>query len=164
MGTGFHVTDFPSARLVHGRDGRSLADVWGDHAEAYLGCTVAGFPNLFWMVGPNCGLGHSSIIFMIEAQANYIADALRVMDERRLASVEVRREAQDAFNRDIQQRLKGSVWNTGGCASWYLDASGRNSTIWPGFTWQFRQRTRQFDAAAYQLRSGALETQPVGVA
>jgi len=164
MGTGFHVTDFPSAHLVHGRDGRSLGEVWGDHAEAYRGCTVAGFPNLFWMVGPNCGLGHSSIIFMIEAQANYVVDALRVMDERRLASVEVRRDAQDAFNRDIQERLKTTVWNTGGCASWYIDASGRNSTIWPRFTWQFRQQTRRFDPVAYRLRSAVLEREAVGVA
>jgi cation diffusion facilitator CzcD-associated flavoprotein CzcO len=149
--TGFHVTDLPIADLVRGRDGRTLGDVWQGSMQAYRGTAVAGFPNLFFVVGPNTGLGHNSIVVMIESQLTYIMDALRTMRERGAARVEVRPEVQEAYNTELQQRLRGTVWNTGGCSSWYLDASGRNTTIWPDFTWRFRLDLRQFDAGAYVL-------------
>jgi hypothetical protein len=106
------------------------------------------------LMGPNTGLGHTSVVFMIESQIAYIADALRTMQERGADVVEVRREAQEASNREVQERLQGSVWNTGGCASWYLDANGRNATIWPDFTWRFWQQTRRFDEPAYLFADG----------
>ena len=81
--TGFHVTDMPAAERVRGRDGRSLAEVWDGSPQAHMGTTVAGCPNLFFLVGPNTGLGHNSIVFMIESQCNYVLDALRLMDARR---------------------------------------------------------------------------------
>jgi hypothetical protein len=90
---------------------------------------------------------------MIEAQIAYVADALRTMRERGATTLEVREESVERYDAEIQEKLAGSVWNTGGCASWYLDDMGRNSVIWPGFTWPFKRRTLRFDATAYDLRN-----------
>ncbi len=152
--TGFHVTDMPAAAYVCGRGGQTLADAWRDGPRAYLGTTVAGFPNLFLLIGPNTGLGHSSMVFMIESQLAYILDCLRLMDRQGARAVEVRPEAQSAFNDELQRRMQGTVW-TSGCSSWYLDASRHNSTLWPGFTWEYRRRTRRFDAANYRLTTAS---------
>jgi cation diffusion facilitator CzcD-associated flavoprotein CzcO len=148
--TGFHVTDTDFARRLHGRGGVSLAERWADGPRAYLGTTIAGFPNLFVMIGPNTGLGHNSMVYMIESQIQYILDCLRAMRRCDLCAVEVRAEVQAAFNAEMQRRMHGTVW-TSGCASWYLDAGGRNSTLWPGFTFEFRHRTRHFDPQAYDV-------------
>jgi cation diffusion facilitator CzcD-associated flavoprotein CzcO len=153
LGTGFHVTDPPTAWLVRGREGVTLAEAAGTSPQAYLGTAMAGFPNLFKIIGPNTGLGHSSMVFMIESQLNYVMDAVHTMDERRIASVEVRPEAVARFNEEVQAMMKNTVWSSG-CASWYLDAQGRNTTLWPDFTFRFRQRTRHFDADSYELRVG----------
>jgi len=123
--------------------------------QAHRGTTVAGFPNYFHLVGPNTGLGHNSIVFMIEAQLNYLLGALRAMDERGATRIEVRRDAQEAYNDFLQSRMDRTVWNSGGCSSWYLDANGKNTTIWPDFTFRFWQRTRRFDEAAYALSAPA---------
>jgi len=152
LGTGFHVTDMPVAGWVHGHDGRTMDEVWQGTPQAYLGTTVAGFPNLFMLVGPNTGLGHNSIVFMIESQLNYVMDCLRHIDREAISTFEVREDVQRRFNDDIQRQLDGTVWTSGGCVSWYLDANGRNSTVWPGFTWPFRRRLRRFDPADYELR------------
>jgi cation diffusion facilitator CzcD-associated flavoprotein CzcO len=164
FGTGFHVTDPPAADIVRGRDGRTLAETWAGSMQAHRGTTIAGFPNLFFLVGPNTGLGHNSIVFMIESQLNYVLDALRTMDARGAASVDVRPEAQAAFNDDVQDRLHDTVWNSGGCASWYLDDTGRNTVLWPGFTWPFRRLLRHFDAEHYELNVPAPTTAPLPVA
>ncbi len=157
LGTGFHVTDMPVAHWIYGGDGHTLAEHWGGSggsasAESYLGSTVAGFPNLFLLVGPNTGLGHNSIVFMIESQLSYLMQALRFMDERRLQVIEVREPVQRQYNEQLQQRLRGTVWNSGGCASWYLDEHGKNTTIWPGSTWPYRQRLRHFQPEDYEIR------------
>jgi cation diffusion facilitator CzcD-associated flavoprotein CzcO len=150
LATGFRVTDNPFAERVRGRGGRRLSEVWAESGQqAYRGTTVAGFPNLFLLMGPNTGLGHTSVVFMIESQVRYVADALRQMRRRRWAAVEVRPEVQAAYNRDVQARLRRTVWNTGGCASWYLDAHGRNTTMWPDFTWKYRLLMRRFDPESY---------------
>jgi cation diffusion facilitator CzcD-associated flavoprotein CzcO len=154
FGTGFRVIDMPFADRVTGRGGVKLAEAWEGGMKAHKGTSIAGFPNLFMLLGPNTGLGHNSVVFMIEAQIEYVAEALRTMRERGATSLEVRREAMEAYDAEVQRRLQGSVWNTGGCASWYLDDQGRNSTIWPGFTWPYRRRMLDFDAAAYELRAG----------
>jgi cation diffusion facilitator CzcD-associated flavoprotein CzcO len=159
LGTGFHVTDPPTARLVRGRDGRTLAEAAAQGIQAYRGATITGLPNFFKLIGPNTGLGHSSMIFMIEAQLRYVMDGLRVMDERGIASFEVRPEAMAAYNARIQSMMPGTVWMSG-CASWYLDAQGNNTTIWPDFTFRFRHHTRRFDVAAYALREGAEVAEP----
>jgi cation diffusion facilitator CzcD-associated flavoprotein CzcO len=151
LATGFHVTDVRFAKIVRGRDGALMSDVWNGSPQAYRGTAVAGFPNLFIITGPNTGLGHNSLVYMIEAQLDYLMDALRVIDERGATRVEVRRAVQEAYNAELQSRMGGTVWNSGGCSSWYIDANGKNTTIWPDFTWRFRRQTRHFDAAAYEL-------------
>jgi cation diffusion facilitator CzcD-associated flavoprotein CzcO len=154
LGTGFHVTDPPTAQLVRGRGGRTLAERAHAGIQAYRGATIAGLPNFFKLIGPNTGLGHNSMVFMIESQLRYVMDALRVMDEQQIATFEIRPEAMAAYNEQIQSKMPGTVWMSG-CASWYLDAEGRNTTIWPDFTFRFRHRTRRFDTRAYSLRRRA---------
>jgi cation diffusion facilitator CzcD-associated flavoprotein CzcO len=155
FGTGFHVTDVPIADRVSGRDGRTLAEVWQGSMQAYKGTTVAGFPNLFFLVGPNTGLGHTSIVFMIESQVEYVLDALRTMRRHGARTVEVREDAQAAYNAELDRMTEGTVWVTGGCTSYYIDRNGHNSALWPTFTWPFRRQLREFDAAAYALGSRA---------
>ena len=155
FGTGFHVTDMPVASRVTGRDGVLLADHWRDGAHAHRGTTTTGFPNLFMLVGPNTGLGHTSQVVMIESQIAYVVDALRQAGARQAATVEVRPEAEAAWNARVQEDMTGTVWTTGNCASWYLDEAGRNTTLWPSFTWRFRRETRRFDPAAYAFGSPA---------
>jgi cation diffusion facilitator CzcD-associated flavoprotein CzcO len=147
--TGFTPTDPPIARRLRGREGRTLSEVWGGSPQSYLASTVAGFPNLFLLYGPNSNLGHNSIVYMLESQMNYVMGALKAMRERGHHALEVRPEVQDAFNEEMQSRLARSVWDAGGCGSWYLDANGRDSTMWPGFTYEFRKRTRAFDLDSY---------------
>ncbi len=149
-GTGFHVTDIQLPHHLRGRDGELLAERWQASPSAYLGTSVAGFPNLFFLIGPNTGLGHNSMVYMIESQITYILDCLRIMDQRKLKAVEVLPQAQEIYNVEIQRRMRGTAWASG-CQSWYLDANGRNSTLWPGFTFEFRRRTRRFDPEHYAL-------------
>ena len=156
FGTGFHVTDPPISARVHGEDGRSVADVWQGSPRAYLGTTVAGFPNFFLLIGPNLGNGHSSAIVLIEAQLRYILDAMRTMRDQRAATVEVRRDVQAAYNERVQKALATTVWNAGGCKSYYLDRNGTNSTIYPWTTLDLRRRTSRFDAKDYVLGGAAV--------
>ena len=151
FGTGFHVTDVPIADRVRGRDGRTLAETWNGSMAAYKGTTVAGYPNLFLLVGPNTGLGHTSIVYMIESQLAYVLDALRTMRARRAGTLEVREEAQAAYNAELDRMTKDTVWVTGGCTSYYIDRNGHNSALWPTYTWPFRRQLRRFDPAAYSL-------------
>jgi cation diffusion facilitator CzcD-associated flavoprotein CzcO len=153
--TGFHVTDIRIAHRITGAAGTTLADEWDGSPEAYRGTAVAGFPNLFFLVGPNTGLGHNSIVFMIEAQVQYVMDALAHMDTTRATRVEVKPDAQRAYNEHIQAKLADTVWNTGGCSSWYIDRNGRNATIWPDFTFRFWGQMRRFDPQAYELTATA---------
>ncbi len=150
FGTGFHVTDVPLAAKLVGKDGRTLREHWDEHGMSALhGATVAGFPNLFLLVGPNTGLGHNSIIFMIESQLKYVLGALRAMEHTGAATLEPRPDVQERYNAQIQQQLRKTVWNTGGCSSWYLDDRGRNTTLWPTFTFRFRGLVRRFSRADY---------------
>jgi cation diffusion facilitator CzcD-associated flavoprotein CzcO len=158
--TGFYVTDIPLANIVTGASGEKLSDVWDRSPQAYRGTAIAGFPNLFLLVGPNVGLGHNSIVFMIEAQLNYVLGALDAMKQRGAGRVEVRRDAQEAYNDHLQAKMGQTVWNSGGCASWYIDAQGKNTTIWPDFTFRFWQQTREFDAAAYELAPASARAEP----
>lgn len=152
FGTGFHVTDPPAASYVRGRDGRTLAEHWSDTGMSALhGMAIAGFPNLYMLVGPNTGLGHNSIVLMIEAQVGYLLDLLTRMDARGLTQVEPTRDAQDAYNDGLQRKLERTVWNTGGCESWYLDANGRNTTLWPTFTFEFMRQLRHADLSEYAV-------------
>ncbi|MGP3753043.1 flavin-containing monooxygenase [Streptomyces sp. IBSNAI001] len=152
LGTGFHVTDMPIASRVVGADGITLAESWKGGMQALRGATAAGFPNWMTIIGPNTGLGNSSMILMIESQLNYMADYLRQLDVLggRVA-LDARPSAVGDWNRRVQERMKRTVWNTGGCTSWYLDADGRNTTVWPGTTAEFRRATRSVDLGDYDV-------------
>ncbi|MCV7432479.1 flavin-containing monooxygenase [Mycolicibacterium bacteremicum] len=149
--TGFTPTEPPVAHLLTGTDGATLAAHWAGSPSAHLGITVPGFPNLFLMYGPNTNLGHSSIVYMLESQAAYLAAALRVMRAGGVASVDVRADAEQQYNEWVADALTNTVWNSGGCSSWYLDSRGRNSVMWPTFTFRFRARTKSFDADNYTI-------------
>lgn len=152
FGTGFHVTDMPIADRVVGADGRTLAESWKGGMQALRGASAAGFPNWMTIIGPNTGLGNSSMILMIESQLNYMADYLRQLDVLGgRAALDARPSAVHAWNRRVQDRMKRTVWSTGGCTSWYLDANGRNTTVWPGTTAEFRRATRRVDLAEYEV-------------
>jgi cation diffusion facilitator CzcD-associated flavoprotein CzcO len=156
-GTGFNVVDMPVARYVRGRAGRTLDECWKGSPRAHLGCTIPGFPNFFMLLGPNTGLGHSSMVYMIESQVAYVMDALRTMSQRGAELAEVKPEATEAFNRRLDERMQGTVWTTG-CSSWYLDDTGRNATLWPDWTFRFRKRASRFDPAEYELSAAVRET------
>ena len=148
LSTGFESTRFLSPMEIRGRDGRDLNEAWQDGANAYLGMAVAGFPNLFVMYGPNTNLGSGSIIFQLESQMAYIADAVERL-RRSGGLLSVRSEVQQAFDSEMQTRLSTSVWQTG-CNNWYVDEHGRNTNNWPGFTLEYRRRTRRLDPADYE--------------
>jgi cation diffusion facilitator CzcD-associated flavoprotein CzcO len=152
FGTGFRVTDNPVADRVRGADGRTLAEQWGDTGmQAYLGTTVARFPNFFMLAGPNTGIGHTSLVVMLEAQLRYVVDAVRTAEAQGAGAIEVRKPVVDRFNAMVQRKASKTVWNTGGCASWYLDDHGRNTVLWPDYTFRFVRSTRRFDARSYEL-------------
>jgi cation diffusion facilitator CzcD-associated flavoprotein CzcO len=163
FGTGFHVTDMPIAHRVRGRDGRTLDETWAGSPQAHLGTTVTGFPNLFLLLGPNTGLGHNSVVFMIEAQIAHVMAALRHLDATGGAALEPRPEAQAAFVAEIDAEMQGTVWTTGGCQSWYLDATGRNSTLWPGFTYPFKRRLERLVPGEYLVHPPVPAAAPVAV-
>ncbi|MET8473263.1 NAD(P)/FAD-dependent oxidoreductase [Streptomyces sp. NPDC006422] len=152
FGTGFHVTDMPIAERVVNGEGVSLAESWKGGMAALRGATAAGFPNFMTIIGPNTGLGNSSMILMIEAQLNYLADYLRqlnVLGGR--VALTPRETAVTGWNNRVQDRMKRTVWNTGGCNSWYLDENGVNTTVWPGTTSEFRHATRHVDVGEYEV-------------
>ncbi len=151
FGTGFRLLDMPIAELLRRADGRTMAEVWQGSPRGYLGTTVAGFPNAFILLGPNLGNGHSSATVTMEAQVGYVVDALRTMERHGLGSVDVRPDVQERFNAEVDERLAGSVWNAGGCASYYLDGTGRNSFMYPWSTVHYRRRTRRFDVHNYAV-------------
>ncbi len=154
MGTGFDAAEPPYAGHIVGREGRRLSDLWQEKGvEAYAGSTVAGFPNLFLMIGPNATLAHNSMIYMIESHINYIASALAFMSRPGVGTVEVKPGVQRRYNERLQARLEHSVWVEGGCRSWYLDHRGRNTTLWPDHTWKFRRLTRRFHPGEYIVRA-----------
>jgi cation diffusion facilitator CzcD-associated flavoprotein CzcO len=153
--TGFTPTDPPIAHVLRDADGRTMSEHWQGSPQAYLGTTVAGFPNLFMLWGPNLNLGHSSIVYMLESQIGYVMQALDAMDARERATLEVKPQVQDEWNDYLQERLAGTVWDTGGCRSWYLDANGRDSVMWPDFTFNFRRRVSEFDPNDYRLEPAA---------
>ncbi|HEY2443614.1 MAG TPA: NAD(P)/FAD-dependent oxidoreductase [Streptosporangiaceae bacterium] len=155
FGTGFHVTDAWAKAQITGRGGLKIADAWRSGVTAHLGTTVAGFPNLFFIVGPNTGLGHNSIIFIIESQVRYVIGCLRLIASKQARSIEVRPGAQERFNRWVQRKSRGSVWLKGGCDSWYLDEHGVNRSLWPASTVNFWLRMRRVRPADFILEGAA---------
>jgi cation diffusion facilitator CzcD-associated flavoprotein CzcO len=153
--TGFHVIDMPLARRITGADGVTLAQVWGDDMRALRGTTIAGFPNLCLLIGPNTGLGHNSLIHIIEAQLGYTLDYLAALDRLGAAALDARPDAEQRWCDDVQRRMASTVWATGGCVSWYLNAAGRNPTLWPGSVGRFRRATRRVDLDEYEVITAA---------
>jgi cation diffusion facilitator CzcD-associated flavoprotein CzcO len=149
FGTGFQVTDPPVSHRIRGRGGELLSDRWDGSPQAYLGIGVSGFPNLFMLLGPNTGLGHNSVLLMIEAQIAYLRRALRYRRQHGLATLEPTPEAQDRFVAALDRGTEGSVWTAGGCLSWYVDGTGRNSTLWPGSVRDYQRRLARFEIGDY---------------
>jgi cation diffusion facilitator CzcD-associated flavoprotein CzcO len=151
LATGFQAAEGMLVFDVKGRNGLDIKEAWKNGAEAYLGVTVSGFPNFFFIVGPNTGLGHTSMIIMIEAQVNYIMGALKNMRAAGARFIDLKQEALRTFNTDIQTKLAQTVWQSGGCQSWYQDSNGKNVVLWPGFTFTFIKRTRNFEPDKYEI-------------
>ncbi|MDX2234527.1 MAG: NAD(P)/FAD-dependent oxidoreductase [Hyphomonadaceae bacterium] len=142
--TGFDATHFADAVAVTGVRGQTLKDAWAQGPEAYLGLLVAGFPNFFLVYGPNTNLGHNSILFMIERQAEYIAACVGAMRKGNARRIDVRPEAQTRFNRELQTRLRTTAW-AAGCTSWYKTEGGKITNNWMGSTREYAQRTKKPD-------------------
>lgn len=152
FGTGFHASEMPITQHVYTPDGETLSQRWSGSPRAYLGTMVAGFPNAYLIHGPNIGLGHTSVIQMFESQINYITAAVGYSARNRVGALEPTEQAQDAFNELVDKQTQGTVWTAGGCTSWYLDTTGRNSSLWPGSTIEYRNLARRFDPDAHILR------------
>lgn len=150
--TGFQIVDQPAPFALYGRDGQDLRTRWEREARAYLGTTVPGFPNLFIITGPNTGLGHNSMVFMMEAQFEYVIDALKCLRHKGLRDVDVREDALAAFVDEMERRARGTTWRSG-CKSWYLNRDGKSVGLWPGYTFEYRRRTARFDVENYRLTS-----------
>jgi hypothetical protein len=137
---------------IHGIDGRSLKEHWAATGmRAYCGTTITGFPNFFMLAGPNTGIGHTSLVVMIEAQVGHIVGALRALRDRGAGVVDVRPKVLERWSAAVQTKAAPTVWNSGGCSSWYLDDAGRNTTLWPDYSFRFVRRTRTFDPTDYVL-------------
>lgn len=150
LATGFDSTSFLAPMTIHGVGGRSLHDEWHGHARAYLGLTIAGFPNFFMMYGPNTNLGHNSIIFMIECQTQYVMDCLRQMDARDLGTIMLKPDVLEAYNAELQRELAGTVW-AATANSWYKTADGTITNNWSGTTFRYWLKTRRADLACYHV-------------
>jgi len=149
LATGFDAAEGTLPFTVRGRGGADVQAQWRAHGpQAYLGSSLPGFPNLFLLVGPNTGLGHNSMIFMIESQLRYVMDAIGRLD--RAAAIEVKPDATERYNAELQRRLPRTVWASG-CRSWYQTRDGRITALWPGSTLEFRRRTRRLNAADHEL-------------
>ena len=151
LGTGFHVADVPIAKHVKGNSGKTMDEIWQGSPEAYRGTTITDFPNFFLILGPNLAIGHNSAFIIIEAQLNYVMDALTEMRNNNISRLEVSSQAQQAYNEKVQKDLQSTVWNTGGCTSYYIDENGKNSIGFPWSTLRLRKMLARFDEQAYTL-------------
>ncbi|MCU1476317.1 MAG: NAD(P)/FAD-dependent oxidoreductase [Subtercola sp.] len=154
FGTGFRSQAFQGDTVVTGRDGADLAERWSEGAEAYLGMTVDGFPNLFMLYGPNTNLNHNSIMTMLETQQDYVVAVLDALLQQRGAAIEVRGEVLAAFNERVQTQLQGSAF-TADCSSWYKDASGKVVNNWSGTVEEYRALADEWQSSDYLLTEAA---------
>jgi cation diffusion facilitator CzcD-associated flavoprotein CzcO len=151
FGTGFATTDFITPMAVHGLDGRELNETWAGRAEAFLGTTVSGFPNMFILYGPNTNHGAGSVPYLLECQFNYVLDAIRRVRENGFRWIDLRPEAQEQWRREMAERSAVTVWTEGGCTNWYLNAAGENTNNWVGPWLEFRRRTRRINPGHYRV-------------
>jgi cation diffusion facilitator CzcD-associated flavoprotein CzcO len=161
LGTGFEVQPPPISARIVGRDERTLAEVWGDALDHYRAVEVAGFPNYFRLAGVGCALGHGSMIAQIESQVAYLRDALRVMKQRRLASVEVTQPAQNAYMDRARAEVSSTVWALGGCTSWYQGRHGELTAMWPGTMSEYERLMAQFEPADHLLTRRPAAEEPL---
>jgi cation diffusion facilitator CzcD-associated flavoprotein CzcO len=155
FGTGFDTLGLPLTDSLYDGEGVAMSERWGGNPKAYLGTSVAGFPNCYLIHGPNIGTGHNSVLYMFESQANYIVAAIDHVRDHGLASIQPTQAAQAVYAAEVDRMSARTVWTSGGCQSWYLNDSGRNVNIWPGSTWDFRRRTRRLDPSAHLMRLAA---------
>tara|TARA_B100000767_G_scaffold269448_1_gene291313 strand:- start:12393 stop:13868 length:1476 start_codon:yes stop_codon:yes gene_type:complete len=153
LGTGFKTTSFSHMYDVIGLKGRNLFNEFNvNGAEAYKGINVNGFPNFLFVVGPNTGLGHNSIIHMMESQFNYIIDYILKLKKQPKVFFDIKLERQKEFNQNLQNKLKPMIWNTGGCNSYYLvGGKGKNTSIWPGSTMKYRKITKKTKLSDFKI-------------
>ena len=150
--TGFRVTEMLGGICIYGRAGAELHDAWRDRIAAYLGITVPGFPNFFMLLGPNTGLGHNSVVLMIEAQVRYVMSCLKLMQQRRARALDLKPERLQSFVDELRARLPKTVWESGGCKSWYQDSrTGETPAVWPGSVVEYQRRTRSASLADYHV-------------
>ncbi|MFY9458831.1 MAG: NAD(P)/FAD-dependent oxidoreductase [Aquabacterium commune] len=142
--TGYDATDGVISYPVVGKGGRSVQDVWAEFPRAYLGTSLPGFPNFFVVTGPNTGIGHTSAIFVIEAQMEYIRRAIQAVQQKGAKTIEVKPQAEADYTTMIHREMKQTVWQSGGCTSWYKSKSGHVIAMFPGFSFTFRQMAKAF--------------------
>jgi cation diffusion facilitator CzcD-associated flavoprotein CzcO len=150
FGTGFKTQEFLQPMKIYGCDGVELTESWGGKAKSFMGISISGFPNYFLLLGPNTGLGHNSVVFMIESQIKYAIETLNFMSSKNIKAVDVKEEHQEKFYLTSQKKLKRLSWGTG-CNSWYLSKNGENFTIWPGFSTSYWWKTLKFPVSKYLL-------------
>jgi cation diffusion facilitator CzcD-associated flavoprotein CzcO len=150
--TGYDATDGVISYSVLGRGGKTIADVWQDYPRAYLGTSLPDFPNMFIVTGPNTGIGHTSAIFVIEAQMNYIMNAINYVDAAGAKSIEVTPEAEERYTHHIHQEMKKTVWDKGGCNSWYKSKSGKVIAMFPGFSFSYWLLAKKFKRADHLIK------------
>jgi cation diffusion facilitator CzcD-associated flavoprotein CzcO len=149
--TGYDATDGVISYPVSGKNGKQLRDFWATYPRAYLGTSLPDFPNLFIVTGPNTGIGHTSALFIIESQMNYILDCIRTVKKQGLRSIEVRPEAERTYTEMIHREMERTVWKSGGCHSWYQSRSGHVIAMFPGFSFSYHQLTRALKPADHIL-------------
>ena len=152
LGTGFVVDPriYMKSFELRGLRGHTVQEDWKLSPTSYLGITTSNYPNMFQLVGPHTGLGHNSIIFMIEAQVHYILQCMQLVKQKGADYIDVKPQAMTRFLGEVTQALKGTVWSSG-CKSWYQTADGINFAIWPKSTWRYWLQTRTVNEADYEF-------------
>ena len=149
--TGYDATDGLISYPVIGKDNHKLSDFWADYPRAYLGTTMPNFPNLFIVTGPNTGIGHTSAIFVIESQLNYVKDSITKTLDQKNEAIEVTAEAEEKYTEEIHKEMEGTVWQNGGCNSWYKSANGKVIAMFPGFTFEYLYKAKNFKTKDHQF-------------
>jgi len=149
--TGYDATDGVISYPVIGKEGKTLAEAWSDFPRAYLGTAAPGFPNLFVVTGPNTGIGHTSALFIIESQMSYIMASIQNLRDRHQEVIEVNADAEEKYTHLIHEEMAKTVWQKGGCNSWYKSKSGKVIAMFPGFSFTYRRWAKNFKPADHSF-------------
>ena len=150
LATGFATHGFVAPMEIAGAGGATLAQAWAGVPRAYLGMSVPGFPNMFLLYGPNTNGGSGSVIYTIEAGVGHVIAALEELARAEARRIEVRAETAQAFDRELRDALRETVWHTG-CTNWYVDERGNDPNQWPWLWSTYRRRTARIEPNAYEL-------------